>query len=126
LRPKQVTGALQIKMKRRVLLADQPGAGKTAQALVAAELDGIWTRPSVTLIATTLTACQLTWADELNNRLASQYDVVIADLTAPDLHYRTGLPKKQIPTVAERDARLATAVMEARMMQLPLVILANF
>lgn len=126
LRPKQVTGALQIKMKRRVLLADQPGAGKTAQALVAAELDGIWTRPSVTLIATTLTACQLTWADELNNRLASQYDVVIADLTAPDLHYRTGLPKKQIPTVAERDARLATAVMEAAAMELPLVILANF
>ena len=96
LRVKQVEGALRIKQKRRIVLADQPGAGKTAQALVALEMDGLFDRPSATLILCNVTGCQLTWAGELRNRLASQHDVVICDLT--DTHGR-----KTMPSMAARD-----------------------
>ncbi len=126
LRQKQIDGALKIWQERRVILADQPGSGKTAQALVALELDGQLGRRANILITTVQTACQLTWAGELENRVATQHDVVIADLTKPGISARTGLPKRTIPSLAEREGALAESLMIADAMDQPLVVLANF
>lgn len=119
LRVKQVEGALRIKQKRRILLADQPGAGKTAQALVALEMDGIFTSKTATLILCNVTGCQLTWAGELRTRVESQYDVVVCDLT--DTRGR-----KTMPSMAARDEALAQKMLEAIDLDLPLIVLANY
>lgn len=120
LRIPQIQGALRIFDQRRILLADQPGAGKTAQALVGLELDDAFRRPGyATLILCNVTGCQLTWAGELKNRVATQYDVVICDLT--DTRGR-----KTMPSTIERNKRLAEAQIEAHDRQLPLIVLGNF
>lgn len=120
LRVPQVVGALRIFEQRRLLLADQPGAGKTAQALVALELDDAFRRPDyATLIMCNVTGCQLTWAGELHARVANQYDVVIADLT--DTRGR-----KTMPSVAQRNDELARKAIEAADRGVPLIVLANF
>lgn len=119
LRIRQIIGALEIQEKRRILLADQPGAGKTAQALVAMELDGFFESTRAALILCNVTGCQLTWAGELSNRVASQHDVVICDLTDTR-------GKKTMPSVAKRDDLLAEAIITAHDLGLPLIVLANF
>jgi SNF2 family DNA or RNA helicase len=119
LRPLQVSGALKIFSRRRMLLADQPGSGKTAQALVALELDGLLTKPSAILILCNVTGCQLTWASELERRVASQYEVVIADLTDTK-------GKKTMPSVAARNNELGVKMLEATDLDLPLIVLANY
>jgi SNF2 family DNA or RNA helicase len=126
LRVPQIVGALQIVQQQRVLLADQPGAGKTAQALFAAEMAGIFEsaetrggRAAATLIMCNVTGCQLTWAGELKNRVATQHDVVIADLTDT-------AGRKTMPSVAQRNDALGRAMLEANDLGLPLIVLANF
>jgi len=120
LRIPQIVGALRIFEQRRVLLADQPGAGKTAQALVALELDDAFRRPGyTTLILCNVTGCQLTWSRELRERVGTQYNVVIADLLD------TG-GKRTLPSIEQRNARLAAAYFDAQERQLPFVVLANF
>lgn len=118
-RPKQIIGALRIHQQRRIILADQPGSGKTLQMMLAAELDGLYTRRSNILIATTMTACQLTWAPEIKKRIDSQYPIVFADLTD------TG-GRKTLPTLEKRDDLLATKLIEANEENLPLIVLVNF
>jgi SNF2 family DNA or RNA helicase len=95
-RPKQIEGALRIYQGNGVILADEPGAGKTLQALFALELRGLFRTQSTILIMCNVTGCQLTWAGELELRIASQYDVVIADLTDT-------LGRKTMPSVAKRE-----------------------
>lgn len=120
LRIPQIEGALRIFDQRRILLADQPGAGKTAQALVALELDDAFRNPNyATLIMCNVTGCQLTWAGELKARVASQYDVAIIDLTD------TG-GRKTMPSVAARNTQLASEYMAARDAGRPVIVLINF
>lgn len=120
LRVPQIVGALRIFEERRLLLADQPGAGKTAQALVGLELDGAFDRAGyATLILCNTTGCQLTWAGELRERVASQYDVVIADLT--DTRGR-----KTMPSLAQREQALRAAWVRSIDEGKPLIVLANF
>lgn len=125
LRPLQLVGALDIQATRRKLLADQPGAGKTAQALFALELDGLFDRSSAILILCNVTGCQLTWSPEIRNRVATQHEIVFADLTNAGQDKR-GRDLKTMPSVAKRDDALADALMEAQDRDLPLVVLANF
>lgn len=119
LRPAQIIGSLRIQQQRRMILADQPGAGKTAQAMVALEIDGQLTRRANILILCNVTGCQLTWAPEIQKRIVSQYDVVVADLTDTE-------GRKTMPSVAARDAKLAAKLIEADDEDLPLIVLANF
>lgn len=119
LRTRQIVGALEIAQAGRKILADQPGAGKTAQALLALELVGMFDRESVTLILCNVTGCQLTWAGELATRLETQHDIVVADLT--DTRGR-----KTMPSVAARNEALGRAIIDATDRGLPLVVLANF
>lgn len=119
LRVLQVVGSLRIAEQRRILLADQPGAGKTAQALVGLELAGLFARPSRILILCNVTGCQLTWAGELAHRVATQYPVTITDLTDT-------AGKKTMPSVARRDAALAAGMIEANLDGTPHIVLANY
>jgi hypothetical protein len=121
-RSQQVLGSMDVLLKRSLLLADQPGTGKTLQALLALELDGAFTgkRPYSALIMTNTTGCQLTWAGELRRRILSQYpDVVICDLTDTR-------GKKTMPSLAVRNDRVAQAMMQARDTGAALVVLTNF
>lgn len=126
LRPPQLAGALKIAQDRRMLLADQPGAGKTAQALVALEVASMLQTRRNILILAPQTACQLTWAGELERRVSALYDVEVCDLTAPHLNSRTGLPKKSLPSLAERDTDLQAAAGVAELTGEALIVLANF
>ena len=119
--PLQILGALTITQQRSHLLADHPGAGKTLQAMLAAELDGLLERRSNLLITAPKTACQLTWAPEIARRIASQYAVVVADLTGT-----LGTKKKTPPSMAERGAYLEARILEAEQLGLPLIVLVNF
>lgn len=112
--PLQIAGALEIMQKRSHVIADQPGSGKTLQAMLGLELSGYLTNETVTLIATTKTACQLTWAPEIKRRIQTQYDVVLADTTSIN------------GTLAMRNKLIQRKVIEARNAGLPLIILANF
>lgn len=119
LRTRQIVGALSIVQQRRVLLADQPGAGKTAQALFALEMAGMFARESATLVLCNTTGCQLTWAGELKHRLAGEHDVIVVDLTDT-------AGKKTMPSVAERNDALGRGIIEAADTGLPMIVLANF
>lgn len=126
LRIPQVLGALRMAQQRRMLLADQPGAGKTAQAMVALELDGMFTRRANILILCNVTGCQLTWSPEVHKRILSQYpDAVFADLTNPGTA-KNGRPKTTMPSVQARDDRLAAAGMEADERDAPLIAVGNY
>lgn len=125
--PLQVVGSLEILKTRKRLLADHPGAGKTLQAMFALEMDGAYTAPTTTLIMAPKTACQLTWAPEIEKRIASQYAVVVADLTGTlGKRGRRGAPLKTTPTVAERNTYLGQKIAEAAQLELPLIVLVNF
>lgn len=126
LRMPQVVGALRMAQNRRMLLADQPGAGKTAQAMVALELDGMFERRANILILCNVTGCQLTWSPEVHKRILSQYpDAVFADLTNPGVT-KTGRPKVTMPSVQARDDILARAIMEADDRDAPLIVVGNY
>lgn len=118
-RPQQITGALTILQQRRHLLADQPGSGKTLQAMLALELDGQFQRRANILILAPMTACQLTWAGEIRRRIDSQYQIVMADLTDTR-------GTKTVPSLEKRDDLLASKKIEADFAELPLIVLANF
>jgi hypothetical protein len=126
LRVPQIIGALRIAQQGRILLADQPGAGKTAQAMVALELNGLLARRANILILCNVTGCQLTWSPEVHKRIISQYPrVVFADLTNPGVD-RNGRSKKTMPSVQARDDRLAAALMEADDDDAPLITVGNY
>lgn len=119
--PLQIIGAMNILERRAHLLADHPGAGKTLQAMLAAEMDGLFTRDSAILITAPKTACQLTWAPEVRRRIESQYAVVVADLTGT-----LGRKRKSAPSVAERNEYLGEKIVEAQQLELPLIVIVNF
>jgi superfamily II DNA or RNA helicase len=122
LRDLQVLGAVRIHQGRSHILADQPGAGKTLQGLVAVEADGQFISPAARILITApKTACQLMWARELEVRIASQYAVVIADLTGP-----CGTRRKGGASMAERNEYLGRKMIEAHDLGLPLIVLTNF
>lgn len=126
LRMPQIIGALRMAQGRRMLLADQPGAGKTAQAMVALELDGLFSRRANILILCNVTGCQLTWSPEIHKRIVSQYpDVVFADLTNPGTT-KNGRPKVTMPSVQSRDDMLAQATMDADDQGAPLIAVGNY
>jgi SNF2 family DNA or RNA helicase len=63
--PYQKEAAKRIVEQRKVLLADQPGLGKTLEALGALELDGLFDKPSNILILTPIINAQTTWLDSI-------------------------------------------------------------
>jgi len=77
----QVEAAKRIAESRRVLLADQPGLGKTLEVLGALELDGLFDRPSNILILTPIINAQTTWIDTIERFIKPRYNVGVIDVS---------------------------------------------
>jgi SNF2 family DNA or RNA helicase len=79
--PYQVTAAERIADQRKLLLADQPGLGKTLEVLGGLELAGLFGRPSAILIVTPIVNAQTTWRDTLERFVRKFHDIVVVDVS---------------------------------------------
>jgi len=80
--PYQQVAASRINESRRILLADQPGLGKTLEVLAGLELAGLFDRPSVILIATPIINAQTTWRDTVERFVKPRYpDLSLIDVS---------------------------------------------
>lgn len=79
--PYQITAAERIANQGRLLLADQPGLGKTLEVLGGLELAGLFDRPSAILIATPIVNAQTTWRDTLERFVKRFHDIVVVDVS---------------------------------------------
>lgn len=70
----QKLAAKRIQEQRAVLLADQPGLGKTLEVLGALELDGLFDKVSNILILTPIINAQTTWRDSIERFVRPHYD----------------------------------------------------
>ena len=77
----QKVAAKRIQETRRILLADQPGLGKTLEVLAALELDGLFERPTTILIASPIVNAQTTWRDSIERFVGSRYKVNLLDVS---------------------------------------------
>jgi SNF2 family DNA or RNA helicase len=72
----QKLAAKRIQQQRAVLLADQPGLGKTLEVLGALELDGLFEKVSNILILTPIINAQTTWRDSIVRWVQDKYEWV--------------------------------------------------
>jgi len=79
--PYQVVAAERIADQGRLLLADQPGLGKTLEVLGGLELAGLFDKPSAILIATPIVNAQTTWRDTLERFVRKYHDIVVVDVS---------------------------------------------
>jgi SNF2 family DNA or RNA helicase len=79
--PYQITAAERIAAQGRLLLADQPGLGKTLEVLGGLELAGLFDRPSAILIVTPIVNAQTTWRDTLERFVKRFHDIVVVDVS---------------------------------------------
>jgi hypothetical protein len=80
----QKEAATRISEARRILLADQPGLGKTLEVLGALELAGLFESGSgaVVLIATPIINAQTTWRDSIERFVMTRYpDASLVDVS---------------------------------------------
>ena len=71
--PYQREAASRIAGQRQVLLADQPGLGKTLEVLGGLEVAGLFDRPSMVLILTPIINAQTTWIDSIERFVMPRY-----------------------------------------------------
>jgi len=82
--PYQVVAAERIAQQRAVLLADQPGLGKTLEVIGGLELAGLFSEYKVTtniLVLTPIVNARTTWIDALERFVAPHYAINIIDLS---------------------------------------------
>lgn len=78
----QKIAAKRIQEQRSVLLADQPGLGKTLEVLGALELDGIFDDAwANVLILTPIINAQTTWRDSIIRWVQDKYDINLIDVS---------------------------------------------
>lgn len=77
----QQSAAIRIQEQRSVLLADQPGLGKTLEVIGALELDGLLSRPANILILTPIINAQTTWRDTIERFVKPRYKVNLIDIS---------------------------------------------
>lgn len=77
----QKTAATRIQAERQVLLADQPGLGKTLEVLGALELDGLLDRASNILILTPIINAQTTWRDSIVRFVGGYHGYNLVDVS---------------------------------------------
>lgn len=71
--PYQREAASRIAGQRSVLLADQPGLGKTLEVLGGLEVAGLFDRPSMVLILTPIINAKSTWVDAVERFVRPRY-----------------------------------------------------
>jgi SNF2 family DNA or RNA helicase len=79
--PYQVVAAERIANDTRLLLADQPGLGKTLEVFGGLELAGLLDKPSAVLIVTPIVNAQTTWVDTVERFVRKYHDVVLVDVS---------------------------------------------
>jgi SNF2 family DNA or RNA helicase len=80
--PYQQVAASRIASQRRLLLADQPGLGKTLEVLGGLEVAGLLSRPSMVLILTPIINARSTWVDAVERFVKPRYpDAVVVDVS---------------------------------------------
>lgn len=77
----QKLAAKRIVEQRQVLLADQPGLGKTLEVLGALELDNLFGGFANILILTPIINAQTTWRDSIIRWVQDKYDVQLIDVS---------------------------------------------
>ena len=77
----QKLAAKRIFEQRSVLLADQPGLGKTLEVLGALELDGLFGGLANILILTPIVNAQTTWRDSISRWVQPDFDVNLIDVS---------------------------------------------
>jgi SNF2 family DNA or RNA helicase len=77
----QKEAATRISEAKRILLADQPGLGKTLEVLGALELAGLLDKPSTILISTPIINAQTTWRDSIERFVQTRYDISVIDVS---------------------------------------------
>jgi SNF2 family DNA or RNA helicase len=77
----QKLAAKRIYEQRSVLLADQPGLGKTLEVLGALELDGLFTGFANVLVLTPIINAQTTWRDSIVRWVQDKYSVNLIDVS---------------------------------------------
>ena len=109
--PYQVTAAERIADQRRLLLADQPGLGKTLEVLGGLELAGLFDKPSAILIVTPIVNAQTTWRDTLERFVRKYHDIVVVDVS--------------VGTATQKAKAFRSGVLESIETSLPTVFLVN-
>lgn len=79
--PYQQVAASRINESRRILLADQPGLGKTLEVIAGLELAGLLSKPSNILILTPIVNAQTTWRDTIERFVQPRYDIGLIDVS---------------------------------------------
>jgi SNF2 family DNA or RNA helicase len=77
----QVEAAERIAEQSAILLADQPGLGKTLEVLGGLEVAGLFNKPSNILILTPIINAKTTWIDTLYRFIAPRYNITVIDLS---------------------------------------------
>ena len=96
--PYQQVAASRINESRRILLADQPGLGKTLEVLAGLELAGLFGRPSTVLILTPIINAQTTWRDTVERFVQPRYpDVSLIDVSKGSASQKSKQFKKVYP-----------------------------
>lgn len=80
--PYQVIASKRIATEKRLLLADQPGLGKTLEVLGGLELAGLFDVPSAILIITPIVNAKTTWRDSIERFVMPRHDVVLIDISS--------------------------------------------
>lgn len=109
--PYQCEAAKRIAADRRLLLADQPGLGKTLEVFGGLELAGLLSSASTILILSPVVNAKTTWVDTVERFVSQFWDVVLCDVSSG--------------SVAVKEKRLVDAVRESVETDLPLVVVAN-
>jgi SNF2 family DNA or RNA helicase len=79
--PYQVEAAERIAADKCLLLADQPGLGKTLEVFGGLELAGLFDRPSAILIVSPIVNAQTTWVDTIERFVRKYHDVVLVNVS---------------------------------------------
>ncbi len=80
-----------IALQRRILLADQPGLGKTLMVLGALEKAGMYELGKNILIITPIINAQTAWIDSLEKFVAPRHDVNVLDVSHGSVHEKKAL-----------------------------------
>lgn len=84
----QKDAARRIADQRRILLADQPGLGKTLMVLSSLELAGLYEWGKNILIITPIINAQTAWIDSIEKFVEPRYDVNVIDLSRGTVHQK--------------------------------------
>jgi SNF2 family DNA or RNA helicase len=95
--PYQQVAASRINDSRRILLADQPGLGKTLEVLAGLELAGLFGKPSTILIVTPIINAQTTWRDTVERFVQPRYPVSLIDVSKGTASQKSKQFKKVYP-----------------------------